>query len=157
MWRYYDVKIIVSRVTPKLLLNPYTWQILKIYNSLNPHQNQKEQFCEPVYFLKDGKNQNLLFSDLIFLFCSEISFSLWKFSRFLKLLYSVSDLFSELLVLLNYYGNWRIFSLVDTSLFAINLRKSEFLTLLTNNFILFYQRPVFLKVCACTKNPRKSL
>ena len=44
------------------------------------------------------------------------SFSLWCFPRFLKLLYSVSDSLSELLILGNCGGNCRVFSLVDTQL-----------------------------------------
>ena len=61
--RLFVVIIIISQGTQKLLLNPYTWQILKIYSIPNPHRNHKEQFSEPGYFEKNGKNQNLLFSD----------------------------------------------------------------------------------------------
>ena len=75
----------------KTFLNPCTWQFLKIHSIPNPYQNHKEKFCEPDYFKKNEKNQNLPFSDLIVLFFRGTSSSLWCIPHFSKLLYSIYD------------------------------------------------------------------
>ena len=92
---------------------PYTWQFLKTYIGVQKlHQKDMEKFWEPEYF---GKTL----------------FSLWRFPRFLKMLYSVSDLLSELLALGNGSGNDRVF-------FSLT---SRYLTLTweNNNFLLYWE------------------
>ena len=105
----------------KTFLNPYT--VFKNIKHSKPHRNLMEEFCQRDYLEKNENNQTSPFSDFIFLFFSGTSFSLWCFPRFLKLLYSVSDSLSELLVLGNRGGKCRVFSLVDILLLGINLRK----------------------------------
>ena len=104
-----------SRGAPKLF-----WiltEFLKIYSIPNPHRNQREKFCQPDYFEENENNQTLPFIDLIFLFFSWTSFSLWCFPRFLKMLYSFSNSLSELE---NCSGNCRVFSLIDIPLLGIS-------------------------------------
>ena len=105
----------------KTFLNPYT--VFKNTKHSKPHRNLMEEFCQRDYLEKNENNQTSPFSDFIFLLFSGTSFSLWCFPSFLKLLYSVSDSLSELLVLENCGGNCRVFSLVDILILDINLRK----------------------------------
>ena len=109
----------------KTLLNSYTWQFLKIYSILNFHWNHEEEFCQLFYFKKDKLCQNLAFRDFIFLFFSGTLIFLWCLPRFLKLLFSVFDSPSELLVLGNCGGNSKVFYL------TLNWNN--------NNFLLYQQ------------------
>ena len=60
----------------KTFLNICTWKFLKIHSIPNPHRNHKEKFCELEYFEKNEKDQNLPFSDLIYIFSVEFYFLL---------------------------------------------------------------------------------
>ena len=49
---------------------------------------KKEKLCEPDYFEKNEKNQNVPFSDLIFLFFSRTLFFMMVFSLFEAAIFS---------------------------------------------------------------------
>ena len=49
---------------------------------------KKEKLCEPDYFEKNGKNQNVPFSDLIFLLFSRTLFFMMVFSLFEAAIFS---------------------------------------------------------------------
>ena len=112
LWHHYGLIIVNWRSATKLFGN-LTREFLKTYIGFQKlHQKDMEKFWEPEYF---GKTL----------------FSLWRFPRFLKMLYSVSDLLSELLALGNGSGNDRVFfSLI-----------SRYLTLTweNNNFLLYWE------------------
>ena len=56
-----------SQATPKFFEYLHI-EVLKIHSIPNPNRNHKENICELDYFEKNEKDQNLPFSDLIFIF-----------------------------------------------------------------------------------------
>ena len=104
----------------KTFLNPYTWQFLKIYSICNYHQNHTEEFCQPHYFEKNQLYHTLPFSDLIFVFFMKLYFLCDIYLAFLRCYIKSLTQYNKLG---NCGGNCRAFSLIDSPLLDINLRK----------------------------------
>ena len=100
LWRHNNK---FTRYT-KTFLNTYKSKCLKIHSIPNSHRNHKEKFCELDYFEKNEKDQNLPFSDLIFIFLAEFHF-LWDVSFAFQSCYIQFLTHFHLLLLENCGGN----------------------------------------------------